>query len=61
MPKRKNSKFARDEERILASYSDALASGKKPSIDKYIKDFKGNKKELIELLNLINLLDEAFK
>ena len=61
MPKRKNSKFARDEEKILAAYSDALASGKKPSIDEYIKDFKGNKKELIELLNLIDLLDDAFK
>ena len=61
MPKREDSKIVRDEEKILASYSDALASGEKPSIDEYIKDFKGDKKELIELLNLIDLLDGAFK
>lgn len=61
MPKRKDSKNAKDEARILALYSEALLSGKKPSIDEYIKNFKGNKKELAELLNLTNLLHEGFK
>ena len=61
MQKRKDSKNAKDEARILTLYSEAVLSGKKPSIDEYIKDFKGNKKELAELLNLINLLHESFE
>ena len=61
MPERKDSKNVRDEERILALYSQALLSGKTPSIDEYIKDFKGNKESLAELLSLVKLLHEAFK
>ena len=61
MPERKDSKNVRDEERILALYSEALLSGKTPSIDEYIKDFKGNKKSLAELLSLAKLLHETFK
>lgn len=61
MPERKDSKNVRDEERILALYSEALLSGKTPSIDEYVKDFKGNKESLAELLSLIKLLHETFK
>lgn len=61
MPEQKDSKNVRDEERILALYSEALLSGKTPSIDEYIKDFKGNKKSLAESLSLVKLLHEAFK
>ena len=61
MPERKDSKNVRDEERILALYSEALLSGKTLSIDEYIKDFKGNKESLAELLRLAKLLHETFK
>ncbi|MCK4326629.1 hypothetical protein KAW55_07735 [bacterium] len=61
MSKRKDSKIAEEEAEILALYSEALLSGKKLSIDEYIKNFKGDKKELTELLNLINLLHGTFK
>ena len=61
MSKHKDSKYAKDEAKILALYSEALSSGKNPSIDEYIKNFKGDKKELTELVNLINLLHGALK
>ena len=61
MSKHKDSKHAKEEAKILALYSEALLSGKKLSIDEYIKDFKGDKKELTELLNLINFLHGTFK
>ena len=61
MSKRKDSKIAEEEAEILALYSEALLSGKKLSINEYIKNFKGDKKELTELLNLINLLHGTFK
>jgi len=61
MSKQKDSKNAKEEAKILALYSEALSSGKKPSVDEYIKDFKGDKKRLTELLNLVNLLHKVFK
>jgi len=46
---------------IIASYSQELDKNKNPCIDKYLKDFTGDKDKLIELLKTVELIHNFSK
>jgi len=46
---------------IIASYSQELDKNKNPCIDKYLKDFSGDKDKLIELLKTVELIHNFSK